>query len=392
MFCLQTIVDEVVNLRNELDLNVRQLAENTGIKSSCLYDFENDGKIGFRKLLKLSQFLFQERYHEKMKEWCLKLPTTEATKQAFEYAAVKRDVELLGKLLEMSEGDEALVPYVRTYRILHDYMTYKTDFKQLSSQMSKLKVYGNKELNTLKRIYKCVSYYYYKDYYGITREAEEVNKELSKMNTERSLFYKECYSYRLSEVLAPAYLSLNEAALCSYHANVLIKGEVNLKHQSDGYYYLGMINLDSDKEASLRYFTKSYEIMKQVGESVLVRETKHNLDLANIYFSHKEGGAIPDLTKFENELLLGGDADFLVYFKYVQCRSIEKIHQGYVHFHTGMNYLFASLIADDLVSLGGDAGHASVLKTLKIKSRGEIFYEKDFINCFSFRSSFSSVA
>ncbi|MEC1940348.1 AimR family lysis-lysogeny pheromone receptor [Bacillus velezensis] len=389
---MQSIVDEVIEMRKEMDLNVRQLAESTGIKSSCLYDFEDDGKIGFRKILRLSQYFFKGNYHEKMRDWCLKLPTTEATKQAFEYAAVKRDVGLLGKLIEISQEDEALVPYVRAYTVLHDYMTYKTNFNQLSSQMSKVKAYGNKELNILKRIYKCVSFYYHKDFYGITREAEEVVKDLKKMNTERSLFYKECYLYRLSEVLAPAYLSLNEIELCSYHANVLIKGQVNLKHQSDGYYYLGMINLEKDKEKSLEYFQKSLEVMKLVGEPVLVKETQYNLELAKIYFKHREGRGIPDLSLFEKELILGGDADFLVYFKYVQCLSKDRLHQGYIHFHTGMNYLFASLIADDLMMIGEDRGHASVLKNLKIKSRGEIFYEKDFINCFSFRSGFCCVA
>ncbi|MEC0478934.1 AimR family lysis-lysogeny pheromone receptor [Bacillus licheniformis] len=390
---LRSIRDEFTYQRESLGLSIPRISLETGINRDCLYDLENEDRIGFRQLVKLARYFFKEEYHEKMRDWCLQLNTTESIKQAFEYSAIKRDANLLSRLISENKKDPYLKSYISAYSIILDFMTDEISFKEMISKIENLKTSGCKEISLLKQIYQCVSMYYTKDYFEITKEAERISRELSRMKSVRKMFFKECYAYRLSEVLAPAYLHLNELDLCRHHADVMIKTQLNDKHESDGYYYLGISHLaENQEEHCLHFLRKSVEAARKTGESLIINEAEHNLTLAEIYFHFKKSGDIPNTSLLSKQMLLGGDDDFIVFFDYVKAQSVDKIYRGYGHFFKKMNFFFASLIADVLPSLGIDNRQVSELKSFKFEKKGEVLYEESFIDGISFRGDSCSFA
>ncbi|MEC3678200.1 AimR family lysis-lysogeny pheromone receptor [Bacillus velezensis] len=387
---MTSIRDEFVQIRQERELSIPRISLEADIHQDCLYGLEEDGGIGFRQLLHLSRYLFGADYDQKMREWCLKLNSTETLKQAFEYAALKRDIGLLQGLIDQNRNDPGLKNYINTYTIICDFMTDKINFSEMSSRISKLKVSSDKDLALFKRIYNCVSLYYRKEFLEMTKEAKAIDVELKKINSSRQrqrAFFKECFSYRLSEILAPAYLHLNELDLCRKHAKVLISTALNQKHISDGYYCLAMSYLAENPELSIKLLNQSKLAAEKTGYDALIKIADSNLFFAKLYFDFKQGRVeVPDLNLLSKQLLLGGDADFIVYFDYIQHKTTQEAYKGWRYFLGKMNFLFASLSADFLLTLGVDEDQVQALKSITFE-KGEVIYEENFISSFSFRGA-----
>ncbi|WP_024427700.1 AimR family lysis-lysogeny pheromone receptor [Bacillus safensis] len=383
---MQSIKDDFINLREKYDLSITCISTKTGINQDVLYEFADSGSIGFKHLVTLSKFFYKEKYHETMREWCMKIDSPEWLKQAFEYAALKRDSDLLGMLLEKSKEEHGIKQFLDMYGLILDFMVDRIDFRELSDRMSSLKVSSSKDLKILKDIYACVFMYYDDEFIGITKNASLIYKEIVKLGKRRA-FIKEAFSYRLSEILAPAYLHLNEPKLCMFHANVLVSTGLNNKHISDGNYYIGMCKLHEDKTSCLTHMEKSLHFAKETKEPLLIREATNNLNMVKSLFSFIEGGSAPVFAGEKEKFLLGGDADFVVYFNYVRNREITNVYAAYKHFFEEMNFFFASIAAETLRMFGVDDIQIDVLKSFKLKSKGDVVYEKDFIDGFCFRGT-----
>ncbi|WP_144666730.1 AimR family lysis-lysogeny pheromone receptor [Bacillus altitudinis] len=388
---MRSIKDDFINLREKHDLSISCISTKTGINQDVLYEFTDSGSIGFKHLVTLSKFFHKEQYHEIMRDWCMKIESPEWLKQAFEYAALKRDSKLLAMLLEKNKEESGVKQFVEMYSILLDFMTDRINFDELCKNVKNQKVSSSKDLAVLRDIYICVSLYYEGDFLGMARIANDINNAVKKIGKRRA-FFRESFSYRLSELLAPAYLHLNDLELCREHAQVLVETELNYKHISDGYYYLGMCNLYEDKGACVDFLIKSVDYAKMTNEDVLISEAMNNLNFVKTLFDFLSGGKLPDLTKLTDKLLLGGDEDFIVYFNYVKGRELGDIYKAFSHFHKEMNFFFASLAAETLRIVGVDPNQVKALKEIKLKTKGAVVYEKDFINGFCFRgiSSFAS--
>ncbi|PGZ12318.1 hypothetical protein COE47_31735, partial [Bacillus thuringiensis] len=70
------------------DLTFTRVGEQIEASKQCMSKFKKDGTIGFRKLLRLSYYLFPEKQRERMEDWCLQLDSAESIQQSLEYAAI----------------------------------------------------------------------------------------------------------------------------------------------------------------------------------------------------------------------------------------------------------------------------------------------------------------
>lgn len=53
---LRSIRDEFTYQRESLGLSIPCISLETGINQDCLYDLENEDRIGFRQLIKLARY------------------------------------------------------------------------------------------------------------------------------------------------------------------------------------------------------------------------------------------------------------------------------------------------------------------------------------------------
>lgn len=384
---MKSISDDVFDAMDDLDLGVDALAEMLGVHVNSLYTFKKTGTIGFRSLLKISQICYGEKYHDKMREWCMQLSTTESIKHAFEYAAIKRDIELLSRLLQNATGDSSLEGYYNLYGLIYGYMIDVVSFKQLNKELKRVKVAKDKVLLILIEIYKCYSLYYEKDFMGIRFTAESIKEKIAKLTGERKTFFKECYTIRLSELLMPVNLHFRDLQECRADARILINADINYKSQSDAYYCLAMSYLGIDKKRSLAYIEKSLDLMKKIGNSGLVRESISHKNLFNDYYCSRESGVLPDLSIYDNKLRMGDDSDFIKYFKFRSRNCLEGLYSGYKYFFSRMNFLFCNLIADDLADFGVDHLQVEALKTINFnKKESGLKNEENIVSSFNYRN------
>ncbi|MCY9061024.1 AimR family lysis-lysogeny pheromone receptor [Bacillus inaquosorum] len=383
---MKSISDDVFDTMEDQDLGVDALAEALGIHVNSLYTFKKTGTIGFRSLLKISQICYGERYHEKMREWCMQLSTTEAIKHAFEYAAIKRDIELLSRLLQNAGGDSSLEGYYNLYGLIYGYMIDVVSFTQLNKELQRVKVAKDKVLLILVDIYKCYALYFEKDFLGIRMRAEAIKNEINKLKGERKIFFKECYTIRLSELLMPINLHFRELSECRAEAKIIINADISFKTQSDAYYCLAMSYLGIDKNRALAYIEKSLDLMKKVGNSGLVRESISHKNLFIDYYCCRETGVLPDITMYDNKLRMGDDSDFIKYFQFRSQNSLEGLYLGYKHFFSKMNFLFCNLIADDLAGFGVDPLQVEALKSINFnKKESGLVNEENLVSSFNYR-------
>jgi hypothetical protein len=380
------------------DLNLTKVAALIGSSKQALSDYKKGRKnLGFRFLIRLSYLLFDNPV-QKFSQWCLRLDTTESIRQAFEYASVTRNKELLGDLLTKYKRETGVIgDCVKVYSILYKYMTNQIKGTDLLEEINKIKTPSEKTLTILINIIKCYSYYYSGKFFTMLESTKDIEKEINSIGN-RELFIKESFIHRICELYAPAYLHLNNLQLARYYGNILINSNFCAKSKSDGYYIVGMSYLLEDREKSLENLQASYDILSNTGEEDLIRQAKYNLDFARVHFGIKpEENSLYSLRSFyearrgtedaiklvEKAVEEEGYSNFKLYYKGLALKSKEILIEAYNNFFEQCNFFFAGLVAQDLKNFGEDTSIIESILKFKAKKEGEIFVEKDFISCFN---------
>ncbi|WP_226568196.1 AimR family lysis-lysogeny pheromone receptor [Bacillus stratosphericus] len=381
---------DVLNYFDDLFLDFDSAANNLNIHVNQLYNFKRTGKIGFRTLLKLSQFFYKGNYHELMQKWCLKLTTTESIKHAFEYAAIKRDIPLLEKLLRAHRTDSSLINYTQFYQVIYNYMLGEFRPYELKNYVNTLKCGKDKELKVLKDIFYCYCLYFDNKNVTIVEKAADIEKEIYELSDARKIFFKECYLIRLSEVFAPAYLYLKDLPKARRHADFLFSSNLSAKTKSDGYYYMGVSFIEEDKGECLRYMRKSADEAQKTNDPRIAAEADNTLKLVEVFYSYKEKREIPQNLPTSEDMILGEKNLFLRYFRRVKGGSLPDLAEAYSTFTQEFNFLFSSIVVGDMIVAGLDPLIAAPIKDIQLNYKGEVYFEKDFISSFTYSGGSSS--
>ncbi|WP_439846108.1 AimR family lysis-lysogeny pheromone receptor [Bacillus spizizenii] len=386
---MKNLSDEILNLIEDSDLSCKEVANKTGVSARSIYEIKKRGTIGFLTMLKIAQVCKGADYHESMRKWCRLLTTTEAIRHAFEYAAIKRDVSLLGDLLDSAEGDDTLSAYYGIYNLIYKFMRREIAFLDLHELLKEVRISRDKNLSIIVDIYKCYLLYYQKDFLGILQIANAIEKDIQNMGRDRSSFFKQCYIYRLAEVLMPVHLHFNNFEASRNFAKILLYSNISYKTMSDSYYCIGMTYLDTDKDNCLKNLERSYELMCQIERADLIEESQMHLELARLYYEVKQGASIKGVAGFAERMQLKSDSDFVKYFEFRLENSLSKLYEGYKYFFSRKNFLFANLIADDLACFGVDTAQVEALKSINLNEKVEFNFEEKVVNCFSHWSRIS---
>jgi transcriptional regulator with XRE-family HTH domain len=381
------------------DLNLTKVAMLIDSSKQALSDYEKGRKnIGFRKLIRLAYLLFPHP-REKMYEWCLKLDSVESIKQAFEYAAVIRDVDLLKKLLTKHKSEHGVIgECVKIYTIIYNFMTNKIKGTDLLEEINKIKTPSDKALKILLKIIEAYYYYYIREFWLMLKTSKNIVPEILSLSDKREKFIKESYFHRICEIYGPAYLHLNNLQLARECGEVLINANFCAKTVSDGYFIVGMSFLLEDKKKCLENLQASYDILKDSGDQELINLAKYNLNFAKAYhgeeldndapgelkafFSAKwsEGNVLSDL---EKDINLEEEKEFQLYYRALAAKSTDDLIECYGLFFNQTNFFFSGVVAKDLERLGEKSNLIESLIKFKINKEGELKIEKDFISCFN---------
>lgn len=353
------------------DLTASSVASTIGVSKQYMSKFKKKGTIGFCQLVKLSHVLNDKNKTSKetMVEWCLDLDATEAIKQSFEYACVTRNIYLLQKLLSKHKSETGtLGEYVSVYGILYKYIIGETHGTEIIEELKKIGQPKDKVLNILVDIMRCYNYFHLKKYNLMLELIQEIEQQVTAVDSDRKSYIKECYIYRVAEIFAPVYLHYNQLDLARQFAHVIIDANISEKTISDALYILGMSYLGEDKAKSLQYFEDSYALFKKVGDETYEKEVRYNLDFAKIYLgellpedsdgSLKQFQLLQDsatLQLLQNSLYDGAEEDFLVYFKGVVSTSPNGIYECFQKFLLQSNYFFTSLVAKEILKRGDNS-------------------------------------
>ncbi|KFM98697.1 hypothetical protein D0U04_13650 [Bacillus clarus] len=394
---------DIINDRD--DITFSAVGEKIGASKQCMSKFKKDGTIGFRKLLRLSYYLFPDKQREKMEKWCLQLDSAESIQQSLEYAAITRNISLLKKLIKKHKKEVGVIgDYVNVYNVIYKYMNYDIEGYELTNNLKKVENTEDSTLAILVNILKCYDYFAQKKIHLMLDLALEVEEMIKNLSDNRKLFIKECYLHRLAEILAPVYLHRNELELSRHYAILIINANICAKTVSDASYYIGMTYLTEDIEKCLEYLQKSHEIAKSVGVKKLIIQTRDNLDYVKIYLGVPLGlDSDARLVMYQNNKQNGkmiddyieerGERDFLLMYQACNQESILALYECFQRFFSNSNFFFSSLAAKEIYDRGDRSGMTEMLTNFKSNNiKGEIHFEKSFIRSFrSFNPSSGSV-
>ncbi|MED4579086.1 AimR family lysis-lysogeny pheromone receptor [Bacillus atrophaeus] len=390
---MEAIRRELCDFIEDHDIKYTQVARALRVDKSSMAKFKKEGTIGFRSLVIMAHLLFPEKADKKISKWCIQLDDSskEMVKQAFEYAAITRNTDLLNYLINEHQNKSHLKSYVSLYKIIYDYMLVKLSIKDMIKEMSEFKASKDKELRILAGIYKCYGYYSLGDYFRVVSDAMDIGKNINRMSDKRELFIKECYIHRFAEMLAPTYLKLNNLKGAEHYANIMLKANISAKLKADATYILGMTKLIQDSEASLRFFRESHSLMLETGVDYLINDAYNNLTMAMAYVNRENKDELKRYLGNLKEVVYLEEGDsFYECLKIYEKGGIENLLEGHRNFLYKSNFFISALIASDLLSTGI---HPYLLETLSsyTHNKKEMFYfEEDFIECFSDRSDFFS--
>lgn len=380
--------NDVLNCFDDLFLDFDSVAAKLNIHVNQLYNLKKTGKIGFKTLLKVAQLISGADYHRHMREWCLKVTTTESIKHAFEYAAIKRDISLIEELLSAHRKDVSLSNYTQFYQMIYNYMVNTISIKDLKAHLDEMKCGKDKELKILKMIFNCYCLYHDQRFLSILEVASSIEKGISELGETRRGFFMECYLFRLAEVLAPAYLHLKDLPKARKYAEILLFSNICAKTNSDSYYYLGVSFMGEDEGKCLHYLREALRESVDSRDESIIRETRNTLKLYEGYFRYKNTGEIPTDLPSADEMLWGEDDPIIRYFRLIGAGTMAELSQAYKVYTQEFNYLFQSSLVDDLVRIGLDATFANSMKDIRLNYEGESYFEKDFIRSFTFWSDY----
>lgn len=399
---MNKLYKEIGDKIQDKDLQLVAVANFIESTSQELSDYLHGKKgIGFRKLLRLSYLLYPEKQMSVMKEWCLRLVTTESIKQSFEYASITRDKELLKKLIDKHHDDGGVISKcVSIYTILYKFYTNVISAKDIPKELKKVGSLKD-ELYILGLILKCYNHYYREKYDSMletAHEAEEMIYELS----DRNLFIKECFLHRIAEVLGNVGVYMNDKEVTRYYANLIISAELCAKTVSDAYYLLGMTYITEDSQRCVDYLQLRYEISKKVGEADIEENARRDLDFAKLYLGIKldsdsdrilirlqeNEGSEFELKLIKEAFYQQGDDDFLILIEAMAHRSILKLNDCRKLFVNKSNFLFGSLAAIEMKKLGERHFLLDEQIERKCEIKGDVEFEENYIKCFiNYRSN-----
>jgi hypothetical protein len=383
------------------NLTFASFASMIGSTKQSLSNFKKGGNLGFRKLLRSSFILFPQEQVSAMSRWCLELETTESIKQAFEYASITRNTELLRKLISKYENSSGTTrECVDIYSILFKFKCDKILGADLADEIENIKTPSDKALCILLKIIEAYSHYYKYDYLMMIELSKNIEKEIDSLNDSRELFLKECFLYRISEIYAPAYLYLNNLDLSRYYGKLMLNANISAKTKSDAYYYIGMSYLLENKEKCLKNLQSSFDtLVKESGDKNLIKQGCTNLNFVKAFYGIDVSDCCPSSiksfyaarTKQENALLLvneaikkEGDSVIKRYYEAVAKKSVAKLCEIYQTFFDRTDFFYASLVAHDLRELGENTTLVNTLLKFKFRRREEeIRFEENFISCFT---------
>ncbi|MET1134687.1 AimR family lysis-lysogeny pheromone receptor [Bacillus subtilis] len=375
-----------------------------GMKESSYRDFFKKGKISFRKLIRFAQLLAEntnKSSREIMSTWCLHVTGTENIKNSFEYAAITSNINLLSNLLNINKDSDGVIKQaVDIYTILYKYMTGSLSGFKLRDEVNSLHHITNKPLLILMKIMCQFTTYFEGDIQKMTSELDVIQQEALSLG-ERETFFKECLLFRVCELFGPVCLYLNDTDSARHFAESIIHANISAKKKSDAYYVIGMTYLSEDKDKCLYNLRTSYELMRETGDMQYIQEAKFNLDFAKVFhgitldedsnmrlraYQNARRGKI-SLEKLKEVLEKGERDNFLLFFENTAEKSIDVMYNCLESFFCNENFFFAKLVAKELEKAGEDSRALRPFLKFKKVIKGEVLFEKDFINSFNNRSS-----
>lgn len=373
---------------NSPELTYASIAEAIGVSPQYMSKFKKSGTISFCSLLRLSQVLTLpgENYKTTMRDFCLKVDTTELIKQSFEYASITRDIELLKLLIGKYRKDKGSIQeFVDVYEILYRYMLRQIDGELLIKEVNNLRQPTDCCLRILICIMKCYGYYFCKDFPMMIGLGKEVEQRLKQLSGGRKDFIQHCYFYKVYEVLAPVHLRSNNREMARKYAFTIKNTNVGIKAVSDAAYIIGMSYLLEDKQKCLSMLKESYDLSKGINDQGYENEAFYNLKMAEIYYAAETDGTasvLADVDKYAQVFYQKENEDFIVLFKAMRDTSNESLHKCLQQFFTQGNYLFSSLSAKELYKRGEDSAIIKWMIDYKQEVGGNEF-EKENIDIFS---------
>lgn len=366
-------------------------------------------KLTLRSLLVLSQLADPENYRSFMRDVCPQLTeSSDCIRKTFEYAAITRDIELLDNHIETykCEKRNIIEKYVKVYSFISKYMHGKVKFDSMNEELDKLSNLNDPILKILVDIYGCITLLHKRQFSYVINKASELEVQINGLNDKSHLFLKECYLYRLSEILAYAHLFSNNLEEARRYSNILLNANINKRVNSDALYIIGMTYLQTDESICLSYLKDSVEVAKELKNERLEGYAVYNYNFARILLSKKVEESAPDVLKkvegfrkgkvsYEDALdCVGkmGDPDLTGYFEAIS-GDRKSLYKKFCDFVSDSNLYYASIIVRDLM----EAGECTdFIKNLTINLRGtsskkgDVVFEEDFISCFNIGECVSS--
>ena len=139
-----------------------------------------------------------------------------------------RNVELLEQLILKYKEDTGTVrEYAVFYNILYRYMTSELHGTKIIDELNKAGQPKDKVLSILVDIMRCYNYFHLKKYHVMLEVAQEIEKQVIAIESERKFYIKACYIYRIIEVFAPVYLHYNRLDYAEKFAKAIIEANVS---------------------------------------------------------------------------------------------------------------------------------------------------------------------
>ncbi|HDR6245329.1 TPA: hypothetical protein QCU24_003072 [Bacillus cereus] len=346
---------------NSPELTYGSVAAAIGVSPQYMSKFKKSGTISFCSLLKLSQVLTlpDENYKTIMRDFCLKVDTTELIKQSFEYASITRDIELLKRLIGKYRKDKGSIQeFVDVYEILYQYMIRQIDGESLIEEINNLRQPTDCCLRILISIMKCYGYYFSKEFPMMIGLGKEIEQRLKQLSGGRKDFLQHCYFYKVYEVLAPVHLRSNNRDMARKYASIIKNANVGIKAISDASYIIGMSYLLENKQKCLSMVEEAYNLSKGIGDQGYENEAFYNMKMVEMYYATEIDGTasvLVDVDKYAQVFYQKEKEDFIVLFKAMQDTSNESLHKCLQQFFTQGNYFFSSLSARELYKRGEES-------------------------------------
>ncbi|MDY0854045.1 AimR family lysis-lysogeny pheromone receptor [Bacillus thuringiensis] len=382
---LHVEICELIEKRPEL--TYVSVADAIGVSVQYMSKFKKNGTISFCGLLKLSKVLTlpHENFRTTMRNFCLKVNTTELIKQSFEYASITRDTKLLEKLIKKYRKDQGTIKeFVNVYGILHQYMIRQIDGESLIEKINTLRQPTDYCLKILLNIMKCYGYYFSKEFSMMIGLGKEVEKDLKQLSGGRKDFIQHCYFYKVYEVLAPVHLRSNNREMARKYASIIKNANISTKTVSDASYIMGMSYLLENKQKCLELIRESYEFAKEIGDKGYENEAFYNMKMVEMYYAvetDEVSNVLNNIDEYAQLFYQRENEDFIVLFRAMQDSSNESLHQCLQRFFTQGNYLFSSLSARELYKRGENSAIIEWMMDYKQEVGGKDL-EKDNIEIF----------